>query len=196
MSLARQFLREFRPLFRVLEEPLGRPYPALGRTSCGRALRSFRRSHFSARRAPASRTVPAVDVSEEPGAFVVEAEIPGVKKENIDLRIGDDGQSLTIEGRTFIRSGAPAAEGGQTQVPEGQAPQTEASPTNELTQTNNTSTQLSTERTFTGASSFSRTVWLPRRVNGSEVSAKLTDGILTVRIPKAEDQESIKVKID
>ena len=59
-----------------------------------------------------------------------------------------------------------------------------------------TPTQITSERTFTGQSSFSRTIWLPRRVDGANVTAKLEDGVLTVRVPKAEDSESVKVKIN
>jgi HSP20 family protein len=62
-------------------------------------------------------SLPAVDVHEDGNAYVVEAELPGVKKENVELRIGDNGQSLTIEGRTVIRGGnqheAPKAIEGQ-----------------------------------------------------------------------------------
>ncbi len=47
-----------------------------------------------------------MDLTEHGNEFVVEAELPGVKKENIEIRIGDGGQSLTIEGRSFVRSAA------------------------------------------------------------------------------------------
>ena len=56
--------------------------------------------------------------------------------------------------------------------------------------------QISTEGAFTGSSTFTRTVWLPHQVDGSSVSAKLSDGILTVRLAKAEDKASIKVPIE
>ncbi|KAL5482727.1 hypothetical protein ACEPAI_9321 [Sanghuangporus weigelae] len=196
MSLTRQFLREFRPLFRMLEEPFGRQvgYP---RRSAGSPFSVFNDPFFNNNFPSVSgMSVPAVDVSEEPNAFVVEAELPGVKKENIELRIGDNGQSLTIEGRTFIQSPQPS-EAGATATAQSSS---EGTPANDeakaVTQTNNQSTQLTNERTFTGTSSFSRTIWLPKRVDPSSVSAKLEDGILRVRVPKAEDQESVKVNIE
>lgn len=122
MSLSRQFFRELRPLFHMLEEPLVRS-SFTGPASLTPFARS-RGSPFAVFNDPffqnsLSSNVPAVDVTEEPGAFVVEAELPGVKKENVDLRIGDGGQSLTIEGRTFFQSTPPeaasAAEGQQAQ---------------------------------------------------------------------------------
>ena len=221
MSLARQFFREFRPLFRMLEEPFGpggRYGPTLLHNTPGSAAAAFRDPFFSL---PFSNGgVPAVDVSEEPNAFVVEAELPGVKRENVDVRIGDNGQSLTIEGRTFIRSRQPGVNEqteGQTQAQEGQAVQTATNegavngmctsppPSYRLVQyltysslsgpTTSTTTQLTSERSFTGESSFSRTIWLPRRVDGTGVSAKLEDGILTIRIPKAEDRESVRINV-
>lgn len=51
---------------------------------------------------------PAVDISEEGGNYILEAELPGVKKENVQVRIGDGGRSVTIEGRVVDRRG-PAA---------------------------------------------------------------------------------------
>jgi len=205
MSISRQFLREFRPLFRILEEPFGRVQPfANGNTALARhsplgAL--FNDPFFS--RGFEQLNLPAVDLTERGNEFVVEAELPGVKKENIEIRIGDGGQSLTIEGRSFVRS--PAASEGlgaevkeSPAVAEGSATNEVTNPTQAVTQTSNdqAGTQLSTERSFSSASSFSRTVWLPRRVDGSRVKAKLEDGVLTVHIPKVEDPESVRVNIE
>ena len=92
MSLTRQFFRELRPFFRMLEEPFGRPsnfgmsYPAT------RSL--FDDPFFTS---PASIR-PAIDVTEQGDNFVVEAELPGVKKENVNVRIGDGGRSLETLG--------------------------------------------------------------------------------------------------
>lgn len=204
MSLARQFLREFRPLFRMLEEPLGRA-PGYA----GLPMRSIFDDPFF--NSP-THARPAIDVSEEGNQYVVEAELPGVKKDNVEVHIGDGGRSVTIEGRIVRRSTAPQTEEGSTA-----ATSTEGNPTrsfflstarpagaNRLTAASNpavarpdeTSNQLSVERTFTGSSSFTRTVWLPRPVDANKVSAKLTDGILTVRIPKAEEVGTVKVDVD
>lgn len=55
--------------------------------------------------------------------------------------------------------------------------------------------QISTERSFVGTSTFTRTVWLPRQVDSTGVTATLNDGILTVKIPKAEDPGSVSVPV-
>ncbi len=57
-----------------------------------------RRSLFSSLAAPSLMTdvVPAVDVYEEGNDYVLKAELPGLKKEDIDITMTDD--SITISG--------------------------------------------------------------------------------------------------
>lgn len=87
----------------MLEEPFGRSFGPASLTSFPRTANNpfavFNDPFF----ANAGASIPAVDVHEDGNSYVVEAELPGVKKENVELRIGDGGQSLTIEGKTFIR---------------------------------------------------------------------------------------------
>jgi HSP20 family molecular chaperone IbpA len=99
MSIARQFLNEFRPLFRMLEEPLSRPPTYLGYPSHS----VFDDPLFK------PSLLPAVDVTEEGDKYVVEADVPGMKKENIEVRIGDGGRSVTIEGKVVDRRREPQA---------------------------------------------------------------------------------------
>lgn len=182
MSLARHFFRELRPLFRVLEEPLGRPAPF------GQVNRSLLDEPFF--HTPAMLQ-PVIDVSEEGNHYVIEAELPGVKKENIQVRVGDGGRSLTIEGKVVNRRGdahSPAASNTK--------PEPEPNDGSKVVVQQPEQTQLSTERYFTGTSSFSRTVFLPRPIDTSGVSAKLADGVLTVKVPKAEDPASVQVPIE
>jgi HSP20 family protein len=47
---------------------------------------------------------PAVDVTEEGDKYILDADLPGVKKENVDIRIGDGGRSVTIQGKTALSS--------------------------------------------------------------------------------------------
>jgi HSP20 family molecular chaperone IbpA len=56
--------------------------------------------------------------------------------------------------------------------------------------------QLSVERSFTGSSMFTRTVWLPRPADTRNVTAKLAEGILTLRIPKAEEKDAVKINVE
>ncbi|KAH9854660.1 HSP20-like chaperone [Lenzites betulinus] len=216
MSLARHFFREMRPLFRMLEEPLGRPPTYLGGfPGSSRAL--FDDPFFNS-----SSLRPAVDVSEQGDRYIVEAELPGVKKENVNVRIGDGGRTLTIEGKVFSRSGEPqqsqatndtasssvvGTSGTSEGASEGKLashslwaskPNTDTSMAGSqaLTTKEPESTALSTERIFSGTSTFTRTVVLPRPVDSSKVTAKLSDGVLTVTVPKAEDAGSVQVNVE
>ncbi|KAL1950292.1 hypothetical protein VTO73DRAFT_5416 [Trametes versicolor] len=194
MSLARQFFREMRPLFRMLEEPLGRPPAYMSGFPGPRAL--FDDPFFNS---PAGLR-PAVDVSEQGNNYIVEAELPGVKKENVNVRIGDGGRTLTIEGKVFSRSGEPeqqpadassSSAAGTSGASEGASEGSQA-----LTTKGPESNALSTERVFSGTSTFTRTVVLPRPVDSSKVTAKLSDGVLTVTVPKAEDVGSVQVNVE
>lgn len=179
MSIARQLLHEVRPFFRMLEEPFGRS--AVAPIYQQRSL--FEDPFF---RSPAA-IHPPVDVTEEGDKYIIEAELPGVKKENVDIRIGDAGRSVTIQGKTSSRqTNGESDTTAETTNDEGSKAVAKTEP----------GTQLTTERQYSGSATFVRTVWLPRPINSSQVSAKLQDGILTMTVPKAEDQESVKVPLD
>lgn len=68
--------------------------------------------------------------------------------------------------------------------------------TNSNTNQADHSKQLSVERQFVGNTSFTRTVWLSRPVDGNNVSAHLKDGVLTLTLPKSEDKGSVKVPVE
>ena len=110
MSISRHLLREFRPLFRMLEEPISRqglPASYFGFSN------PFGRSSLFDTFPIVER--PALDVNEEADKYVLEAEVPGVKKDNIEVRIGDAGRSITIEGKAVEQRRQPeAAEVGDT----------------------------------------------------------------------------------
>lgn len=204
MSLARQFLREFRPLFRMLEEPLGRHPGVASLPSRSLWEDPFINAPFQVR--------PAVDVSEEGNQYVVEAELPGVKKEDVEVRVGDGGRSVTIEGKILQRATQPAV----TEAPTTSAAETDSATPSEgklpvprcefarshqslgssVVKSDQPANQLSVERAFTGSSTFTRTVWLPRAVDVNNVSAKLADGVLTLRIPKAVEAGSVRIDVE
>lgn len=45
-----------------------------------------------------------MDVSDQGDKYVVDADLPALKKENIEARVGDDGRSITIEGKVINTS--------------------------------------------------------------------------------------------
>lgn len=201
MSLTRSLFNEFRPFFRILEEPLTRPFPAVA----PRFNRHFIDHPFWSESAWPR---PAVDLSEEGNNYIVEAELPGVKKENVEVRVGDGGRSITIEGKIIRGMAQPVAQEAITDAPVTQnavsaaAPSGESlsdSPPDKLSSANSgppEQSQISTERTFTGTSTFTRTVWLPRPIDSSSVKAKLEDGVLTLTVPKAVEQGSTSINVE
>lgn len=106
MSISRQLLNEFRPFFRMFDESFARS-PALMRGPLDDGF--FGPSIFGGQAQRFSR--PAVDLSEDGNKYIVEADLPGVPKENIDVSIGDGGRSVTIEGKVIARSPPADAQG-------------------------------------------------------------------------------------
>ncbi len=100
---------------------------------------------------------PALNIWDEGEALAVEAEVPGVRRE--DLEVTTMGSELTIRGRREV----------------GEA------------------------RTFhrqeRGAGEFSRVITLPVEVNPDAVEATLKDGVLFLRLPKAETARPRKITL-
>ncbi|KAI0770328.1 HSP20-like chaperone [Fomes fomentarius] len=188
MSISRSLFHELRPFFRMLEEPFGRP-STFG--SLGYPSRSLFDDPFFAN--PGSLR-PAVDVSQQGDNYIVEAELPGVKKENVNVRIGDGGRSLTIEGKIFKRS--PEQQAGSETQPTSTSTEGDLTVFVAVATQNPEQNAISTERLFSGTTSFTRTVLLPQPIDSSKVTAKLSDGVLTVTIPKAADTGSVQVNVE
>ena len=93
--------------------------------------------------------VPPVDLAEQPDAYVLMVELPGLKRENI--HIDATPQSLTVRGHRPPDSCCPER---YQQLERGQG-------------------------------QFSRSFRFAAAIDPGAISAELTDGVLTVRIPKA-----------
>ncbi|PVF97187.1 HSP20-like chaperone [Serendipita vermifera] len=207
MSLSRSLFNEFRPLFRMLEDPFAwQPTPALSRRHMAEPLGWH-------------QATPALNLTEENGTYVVEAEVPGVKKENLDVRVGDGGRSLTIEGRV-VQAGKQQPEGEQQQQQQQQQQQPatnkdQASTSQAVVPSNgkedldhpdsrtvtdvppsDADKQVSTNTaSYHSSRTFTRTVWLPHAVDKANIKARLEDGILTIHAPRTT-QESFNVNVE
>ncbi|KAB5587371.1 Heat shock protein [Ceratobasidium theobromae] len=106
MSITRSLLNDFRPLFRLIEDPFfsSPAFPRYARPDAWQPFAALQRQA-------------SVEVSEEGNEIVVHAEMPGVKRENLDVHLANDGQSLTIEGRVHrvTPATAPATESNSQQ---------------------------------------------------------------------------------
>ncbi|KAG6820180.1 hypothetical protein H0H93_004311 [Arthromyces matolae] len=182
MALSRKMMHD---MFRILEEPITRADFGFGRNAL---FNGFNRPALGV-----GFSRPALDVREEGDKYVLEAELPGVRKDNIEVRIGDAGKSVTIEGRVIESRGEPQ-NGESTKVAEAGA-DTSSAVTNAVA-TDEVGNQISSERSFVHNTSFRRTVWLPRPVDGEDVAAKLDHGILTITVKKAQDKGSVVVPVE
>ncbi len=116
--------------------------------------------HFDRSRAPASRWYPAVDVLEGKDAYLIRAELPGMKKEDISVELNDG--NLVLSGE---RKSETPAEGVEYRH---------------------------VERV---AAKFWRSFSMPETIKRDGIEASYKDGILEIRVPKAEEARPRQIEI-
>jgi len=114
-----------------------------------------------------------VDISEDKHAFYIHAELPGVKL--ADVKVAVDKKILTLSGKktsVFEKTADKSSEEGKKE----------------------TISAHTTERRF---GEFSRSFTLPDSVDAKKLVANFSDGVLTLQIPKKEEdvQQSFEVNI-
>jgi HSP20 family molecular chaperone IbpA len=144
---------------------------------------------------------PAVDVSETATGYEVHAEIPGVKKEHVDVSIGEAGRSLTISGHVHVHeqsSSSPNPNAEKSETPaSGATPAADSSSGSKVAkaQPSAVMNKLYNERTFVSDSRFSRTIQFPQPVDANKVTASMVDGVLSVKLDKL-DSVSKKITVN
>jgi HSP20 family protein len=124
-----------------------------------RFQREVEKSFFQGRNRPAD-FAPMVDVHEDEDALVLRADLPGVKREDIDIQV--DGNVLTLKGERKLENEADKRRYHRV------------------------------ERSY---GSFVRQWQLPTNVDASKVDASFENGILTLKLPKKEEQKARKIEI-
>jgi HSP20 family protein len=104
---------------------------------------------------------PAVDVLESKDAFLIRAELPGMKREEIKVEVKDG--NLVLSGETKTEQPAEGIE------------------------------YRHVERV---AAKFWRSFAMPETVNPAGVEATYKDGILEIRVPKAEEAKPRQIEIN
>jgi HSP20 family protein len=147
----------------------------------------------NARRFPASfpATIrPSVDVSETDTNYIVEAEVPGIKKEDLQVEFLDDG-TLILKGKIErTRQESDVSEDLRT-VDQTGKPQEESLVASEE-KSLSSPTYWSNERHI---GSFQRSFQFPGRIDPPNVKARYRDGILSIFVPKVK-REGVKVNIE
>ena len=103
--------------------------------------------------------LPPVDIYEDETGFTLTADLPGVSKERLGVKV--NGDNLLIEGEVSV----PAPQGMELLYAE------------------------------VLASSYRRSFTLSRELDASKIEANLKDGVLKLRIPKAEEARPRKIEI-
>jgi HSP20 family protein len=116
-------------------------------------------SAFGPNSPAASAWSPLADLSETDDAYIVEVDVPGVKREDITIDLRDDELAVTGELKETEREGL---------------------------------FRKRTRRT----GHFDYRLTLPRDVDADKVEASMADGVLTVRIPKADTAKSRRIQIN
>jgi HSP20 family protein len=109
--------------------------------------------------------LPNIDLFETDTAFVIEADLPGVNQENVDVNF--DRGTLTISGSRGATLPSTEQAGGQLRV-------------------------FVSER-LTG--NFSRSIRLPAHVDAENIEATFTHGVLSLRVPKSKAALARKIAI-
>ena len=97
-----------------------------------------------------------VNIHEEDEAYVLSALVPGIRSEELKIRVLDD--VVRIEGEYKVDENNYLVR----ELPNG---------------------------------SFTRTLRLPAAIDADHVEAKITEGVLTLRLPKAESARQKQIKI-
>ena len=111
---------------------------------------------------------PSIDVADRDDEFVVTADLPGYRTEDIDLTLRGDELRITAEREQESETSDEEGEGG-------------------------TPRYIRKERRH---QSVSRAVTLPEQVDEENVSAEYRNGVLTVTLPKMHAEESDSHQID
>jgi HSP20 family protein len=102
--------------------------------------------------------VPLVDIEETDGAWIVEAELPGVRREDVDVEVRGNELSITAAITEREREGV-------------------------------------LRRRTRRIGEFDYHIALPGDVNPENVDATLDNGVLTLRIPKADESRSKRIQV-
>jgi HSP20 family protein len=125
-----------------------------------RAMDSVMGSDWFGSGTSGSGAFPLINVFNDGEDFVVVAELPGVKKEDLDVQVRGD--TLRIQGKKTIAYEEDA----------------------------------SVHRRERATGQFDRTLTLPDDVDATKVSADYRDGVLTLRLPRAESAKPRNVTIN
>lgn len=105
---------------------------------------------------------PRIDIQDQEGAYLVKADLPGLKKEDIDVSLHDGLLTITAE-----------KEDDHKEESEGKL--------------------VRRERYY---GKYARQIPVGRNINEAEVQASFDDGVLNIKIPKLEQEQTRQISVD
>ena len=103
---------------------------------------------------------PPVDILESKDAYMIRAELPGVKQDQIQVEYRQG--ELTLSGEKHFDEPANGVEDLRAERPTGK---------------------------------FSRSFYLPQSAKDSDITARFSDGILAVTVPKTDEAKTKKIEV-
>jgi HSP20 family protein len=110
---------------------------------------------------PLQGNMPNMDVIDRDDEIVVQAELPGVNKEDLDISLSET--AITVKGTTHREEKEEKGDFYRREMSRG---------------------------------SFTRTVSLPGKVDGTKAKASFKDGVLEVTLPKLEGAKRHTIKVE
>jgi HSP20 family protein len=124
----------------------------------GERMRQMLEETFGEHAAETGVWIPAVDIEEQDDAWVLELEVPGVKREDVNIEMV--GNELTVTGEIKVRE--------RTGI---------------------------VRRKTRRVGRFEYRVVLPDAVDSENIEAKLAEGLLRLRVPKAERAQRRRIEV-
>ncbi len=160
---------------------------------------------------PRNQFSPSFDVKEDKDAYILEGELPGMKREDVRIEFRDD-QTVTVKGHReysreegrrpgTVEEGGDKDEGEKTIENGSTAADANTNKTSESKEVTQTSTggkevelaQSMPKHTYwvseRSTGEFSRSFSFPNRVDQDKVTASLKDGVLRLVLPKVVKKE-------
>jgi HSP20 family molecular chaperone IbpA len=180
---------DFPSLFRVIDDfdRYAQQHLQLGSTQGDTSITSFS---------------PKFDVAEQEKEYVLQGELPGVKPENVEIEFTDD-QTLVVRGhseRKHTEGDRSLLEGPQeTKKVQGGGKQDTSVSKGKEGKEEGTGEGKTTPRYWLSERSygeFSRVFSFPAAVDQDKVQARFKDGVLDIKVPKAEKRGGKKITIE
>jgi HSP20 family protein len=125
---------------------------------------------------------PAVDIYEGKDAIVVKAELPGVKVEDVAIQVENHVLTLSGERKLEKVEESPGTSGAR-------------SPDRFATRGSESHSSDGWHRVESTYGAFSRSFQLPETVDAEAIDASMTDGVLTLKLPKRTQAQPRRIQV-